>query len=151
MLPWTEDFKLDKPTFESYVQGAIAGGYKCLYVMGTAGEGYALSEDRFRHVVEIFAGLTAREGLDPQVGIIGTSLEQMIDRIQFAVDQGIRMFQITLPCWGALDESEVVLYFRSVCGTFPNCRFLHYNLPRAKRVNNLRQSQRLETGAAQSG
>lgn len=134
MLPWTEDFKLDEPAFQSHVQSAIDGGYKCIYLMGTAGEGYALGEDRFRQVVEIFAGMTVRDGLDPQIGVIGTSMEQMMHRIRVAYDLGIRMFQVTLPCWGALDESETMLHFKTVCGSFSDCRFLHYNLPRAKRI-----------------
>ena len=25
-------------------------------------------------------------------------------------------------------------FFKTVCGTFPDCRFLHYNLPRAQRI-----------------
>ena len=134
MLPWTEDFKLDVPAFEAHVQSAIDGGYKCMYLMGTAGEGYALSDDRFRQIVEIFAGMTVCDGLDPQIGVIGTSMEFMIQRIQTAYDLGIRMFQITLPCWGAVDESEAMLHFKTVCGAFPDCRFLHYNLPRAQRI-----------------
>lgn len=46
----------------------------------------------------------------------------------------IRMFQISLPCWGALDESEALLHFTTECGSFSDCRFLHYNLPRARRI-----------------
>ncbi len=134
MLPWTEDFRLDEPVFRAHVQSAIDGGYESIYLMGTAGEGYALSEDRFRQVVEIFSGMTVRDGLDPQVGVIGTSMEQMIQRFRVAYDLGIRMFQMTLPCWGPLDESETMLHFKTVCGTFPDCRFLHYNLPRARRI-----------------
>ena len=44
------------------------------------------------------------------------------------------MFQISLPCWGSLDESEAMLYFKTVCGSLPDCRFLNYNLPRARRI-----------------
>ena len=134
MLPWTKTFELDVPAFERHVQGAIDGGYKCIYLMGTAGEGYALNETRFRQVVEIFAGLTVRDGLDPQIGVIGLSMEQILERLQIAYDTGIRMFQIVMPSWGALDESEALLYFQTVCGRFGDCRFLHYNLPRAKRI-----------------
>jgi dihydrodipicolinate synthase/N-acetylneuraminate lyase len=134
MLPWTEDFKLDETAFEAQIQSTIDGGYKCMYLMGTAGEGYALNDDRFRQVVEIFAGMTVGDGLDPQIGVIGTSMEFMMGRLQTAYDLGIRMFQISLPCWGALDESEALVYFKTVCGSLPDCRFLHYNLPRAKRI-----------------
>lgn len=134
MLPWTESFELDQPVFERHVQSAIDGGYKCIYLMGTAGEGYALSDTRFKQVVDIFADLTVRDGLDPQIGVIGLSMEHVIERLQIAYDRGIRMFQISMPSWGALDEPEALLYFQTVCGRFPDCRFLHYNLPRAKRI-----------------
>ncbi len=63
MLPWTEDFTLDEPAFVRHVQSAIDGRYKCIYLMGTAGEGYALSNATFEHVVEVFAGLTVKDGL----------------------------------------------------------------------------------------
>ena len=143
MLPWTADFQLDVPAFEAHVQSALDDAYTCLYLMGTAGEGYALDENRFRQVVEIFAALTVQEHLDPQIGVIGLSLDQIIQRIRFAHDQGIRMFQISLPSWGALDEQETLGFFQTVCGAFPDSRFLHYNLPRAKRIIRGAEYQRI--------
>ena len=143
MLPWTKDFKLDVPIFEEHVQGAIDGGYTSIYLMGTAGEGYALGEDLFRQVVKVFAAKTVRDGMDPQVGVVSLSMQQIIDRFAFCYDLGIRMFQISLPSWGALDDSELLLFFKTVCGTFPDCRFLHYNLPRAKLIVNGNQYRRL--------
>ena len=143
MLPWTEDFELDVPVFERHIQSTLDDGYSCLYLMGTAGEGYALTSDRFLQVVGIFAGLTVGDGIDPQIGVIGTSMEQSIERIQVAHDLGIRMFQISLPSWGTLDEAETMLFFQSVCGRFPDCRFLHYNLPRAGRIIRGREYHRI--------
>ena len=134
MLPWTEEFKLDVGVFEQHVQEAIDGGYKSLYLMGTAGEGYALTDTQFNEVVGHFARLAVKPGLDPQIGIISLSMGQIIQRIAWARDQGIRMFQISLPCWGALDTSEMLLFFKTVCSRFPDCRFLHYNLPRTKHI-----------------
>ena len=102
-----------------------------------------MTEDRFRRVVDVFAGLAVRDGIDPQIGVIGTSMEQSIQRIQFAYDLGIRMFQISLPSWGTLDEAETMLFFETVCGRFPDCRFLHYNLPRAGRIIRGREYHRI--------
>lgn len=134
MLPWTADFRLDVTTFEQHVTEALRAGYTKLYLMGTAGEGYALTDATFKEVVRIFARLTVKPGIDPQVGIISLSMAQILERIGWAREQGIRMFQISLPSWGALDEKERMLFFKTVCGTFPDCRFLHYNLPRAKYI-----------------
>ena len=74
MLPWTEKFELNVPVFEQQIQAAVDDGYESLYLMGTAGEGYALSESRFKQVVEIFAARTTGKGLDPQIGVIGSVL-----------------------------------------------------------------------------
>lgn len=66
--------------------------------------------------------------------MIGLSMDHIIERIATAYATGIRMFQISMPSWGALDASEAMLFFKTVCGRFPDCRFLHYNLRRAKRI-----------------
>jgi len=134
MLPWTEDFELNVPVFEEHIQESLDGGYTSLYLMGTAGEGYALRDSLFKQVVEVFAALTVKDGIDPQIGVISLSMAHIMDRLQLAYDLGIRMFQISLPSWGALDEAETMVFFKTVCGQFPDCRFLHYNLPRAKRI-----------------
>jgi len=133
-LPWTPKFDLDEAVFERHVKSAIDSGHTSFYLMGTAGEGYALSDGQFRMIVEAFAAMSVRDGLDPQVGVISTSMRQVIERVGFAYDKGIRMFQISMPSWGALDESEAMLFFKTVCGTYPDARFLHYNLPRAGRI-----------------
>ena len=132
--PWTEDFKLDVPVFQRHIQDTLDDGYTCMYLMGTAGEGYALNDAMFQQIVEIFAAKTVRDGVDPQVGIISLSMQHMIDRIAWCYDRGIRMFQISMPSWGELDDAEMLLFFKTVCGQFPDCRFLHYNNRRAKRV-----------------
>ena len=134
MLPWTEDFKLDVPQFEQHVQEAVAGGYKSIYLMGTAGDGYALSDNQFKEVISVFARQTVKPGLDPQIGLVSLSMSQIIERIALCRDQGMRMFQISLPSWGVLDEQERMLFFKTVCGLAPDCRFLHYNLPRTKYI-----------------
>jgi dihydrodipicolinate synthase/N-acetylneuraminate lyase len=55
----------------------------------------------------------------------------------------VRRFQISLPCWGALSEPELFEFFRQTCGRFRDCQFLHYNLPRAKRLVTPREYGRL--------
>lgn len=134
LLPWTPRFDLDVEAFERHVQACLDDGFTALYVMGTAGEGYAVDEAMYRQVVGAFARMTATPGVTPQVGIISLSMREVIRRIDVARSLGIRMFQISLPAWGELDDEELTEYFTSVCGAFPDCRFLHYNLSRARRV-----------------
>jgi dihydrodipicolinate synthase/N-acetylneuraminate lyase len=107
---------------------------KHVYIFGTAGEGYAVNERQYDQICRVFREETDQPGVTAMVGIIGLSLPQMIERIGRARDLGFRHFQISLPSWGALTETETRRFFREVCGRFRDCGFLHYNLMRTKRL-----------------
>lgn len=143
MVPWTADFQLDVKTFERHIDDTLNLGMKSLYLFGTAGEGYALTDEQYRQIVDVFAARTVREGIEPQVGVISLSMGQIIDRLKYAAGKGINMYQISLPSWGALDQQETMLFFKTVCGSLPEGRFLHYNLPRAKRIIDGREYARI--------
>src|SRR5215218_3401959 len=133
-IPWDERQNLIEDVFRKEVRMALANDFKHLYIFGTAGEGYAVDTARFRQIVEIFREETRGEGVHPQVGVIGLSTANIVERIAFAHAAGFRVFQISLPSWGALNDVELLSFFKDVCGAFPDAQFLHYNLPRAKRV-----------------
>lgn len=112
----------------------LAFGFRQIYIFGTAGEGYAVDSSRFRQIAQIFREETRGEGVLPQVGVIGLSTPAIRERIDVAFDLGFREFQISLPCWGALNDRELMHFFQDVCLAYPEARFLHYNLLRTKRL-----------------
>lgn len=133
-IPWDEQEELLEDCFRRQIRAVLGHGFNHLYIFGTAGEGYAVTLSQYRQIVEIFREETNKEGVFPMVGVIGMSTPQVVERLGFAFDLGIRAFQISLPPWGALGDEEFLVYFRDVCGAFPQARFIHYNLPRARRV-----------------
>lgn len=133
-IPWTEKEEFMDDLFREQVRRTLAVGFNSLYIFGTAGEGYAVDTPRFRRIVDVFREETNAEGVLPQVGIIGLSTANILERLSYAYDVGFRTFQISMPSWGALNDNEVLKFFADVCGAYPDCRFLHYNLPRTKRV-----------------
>jgi dihydrodipicolinate synthase/N-acetylneuraminate lyase len=133
-IPWDEQEQLMEDLFRAEVRHILAQGFNDLYIFGTAGEGYAVDTATFDRVVKIFAEETLREGVHPQVGVIGLSTATVRERLEIAYRAGFRMFQISLPSWGALNDREMMRFFLDVCGRFPDCRFLHYNLMRTKRL-----------------
>jgi dihydrodipicolinate synthase/N-acetylneuraminate lyase len=142
-IPWDERQNLIEDVFRAEVRMVLAQRFTHLYVFGTAGEGYAVDSARFRQIVSIFAEETLRDGIHPQVGVIGLSTATIVERIAVAYAAGFRAFQISLPSWGALNDVELLTFFTDVCGAFPDAQFLHYNLPRAKRVLNGADYRRL--------
>ncbi len=133
-LPWNEEEHLMEELFRQEIRHTLSLGFNNLYIMGTAGEGYAVDTSTFQRVVEIFYEETRGERVFPQVGVIGLSTAAVRERIALAYKMGFRMFQISLPCWGALNDREMLRFFQDVCGTFPAAKFLHYNLMRTKRL-----------------
>jgi len=49
---------------------------------------------------------------------------------------GIKLFQISLPSWGACSFDEIRSFFGETCGRFPEASFLYYNTVRSHRIIN---------------
>lgn len=132
-IPWDENENLLEEVLRQEIRH-ILRQFNHLYIFGTAGEGYAVDSARFRRIVTIFREETAGPDIHPMVGVIGLSTANVVERLAVAYDAGFRVFQIALPPWGALNDAEVMTFFRDVCSSFPDGQFLHYNLPRAQRI-----------------
>ena len=132
-IPWDENGRFAERIFRKNVQHSLQQT-KLLYVFGTAGEGYAVTDRQYEEIVTVFADEMRRGKAEPMVGIIGLSLGGIIERIQRGRDLGVHQFQISLPSWAALSEKELFSFFTHLCGGFPDCQFMHYNLLRTKRM-----------------
>lgn len=133
VIPWDEQHQFIESLFVDQVQRMLQlTGH--LYIFGTAGEGYAVTDRQFEQITRVFHNTMRAAGAAPMVGVISLSLPTILERIELARTIGVRQFQISLPSWGALSDDEVRAFFRAICGGFPDCQFLHYNLMRAKRL-----------------
>ena len=133
-IPWTEAGTFDEVNFRLTVRGLIERNVRHLYLFGTAGEGYAVTDSQFGQITRCFAELMAGEDCYPMVGLISLSFPTMCERLQAAYAAGIRDFMFALPAWGALQDDELALFLHRLCDPYPDCRFVHYNNPRSKRV-----------------
>ena len=134
VVPWTERYEFDEGMFRRQVQTIARALTRHIYVFGTAGEGYAVSEKQFDQITKAFWSSAQECGVSPMVGVISLSLSTIIDRIERCRALGFRMFQLSLPSWGPLNDRELDVFFAETCGRFPDCEFHHYNLLRTKRL-----------------
>ena len=142
-IPWDENHELIEDTFRAEIRDAMAT-YNNLYIFGTAGEGYAITLSRFKEIVGIFREETNKPDVNPMVGIISMSTGLVVEKIAAAYDIGFRVFQIAMPSWGTLSDNEYMTYFKDVCGSFPDAKFVHYNLPKSGRVLVTEDYKRIE-------
>jgi len=134
VVPWTETYEFDEKKFRVQVQNLAQNLTSHLYVFGTAGEGYAVTDSQFETISRCFLEEAQVAGAAPTIGIISLSLPIILERIERARGWGARRFQLSLPSWAALNEKEVEVFFRETCGRFRDCEFMHYNLMRTKRL-----------------
>lgn len=142
-IPWADGYVFAEDIFRRQVQTLANGLTRDLYIFGTAGEGYAVTDSQYYQICRVFFAETMAHHARPMVGVISLSLGTIIERITSARDMGFRRFQVSLPAWGALSDGEMAVFFREVCGRFRDCQFLHYNLPRARRMVTAREYRRL--------
>jgi len=134
VVPWDERGVFLVEPFVRQVRSLAGSLTRHLYLFGTAGEGYAVTDRLFDEIAGVFVDECRALDIDPMLGLISLSTTDLIERIERWSELGVRDFQISLPAWHALDDAELASFFRETCGRFPDCRFLHYNLLRAKRL-----------------
>ena len=134
VVPWTDRFEFDETSFRRQVKTIANDLTRDIYIFGTAGEGYGVSERQFDQVAKAFWESACEYDVSPMVGVISLSLPNIIDRISRCHALGFRAFQLSLPSWGALNDQEVDRFFAQTCGRFPDSQFHHYNLLRTKRL-----------------
>src|SRR5262245_43967480 len=111
VVPWDDQGRLIEDLFRHEIREVLTHGTKHLYLFGTAGEGYAVSERQYDQIVKVFhEEMRAGKG-EAMVGVINMSLTTIQERIARTRDLGITRFQISLPCWGALSEREIFSFF----------------------------------------
>ncbi len=134
VVPWTERYVFDEPIFRREVHTIAKNLTRHIYVFGTAGEGYAVSDRQFDEITRAFWESAQEAGVTPMVGLISLSLTTIVERIERCRARGFRLFQLSLPSWGPLNDRELDTFFAETCGRFPDCQFHHYNLLRTKRL-----------------
>ena len=143
VIPWSSSCTFDEPAFLRQVETIATGLTRHIYIFGTAGEGYAVSENLFDEISSAFWRASLDYDVSPMLGLISLSLPRIVSRIERGRSLGFREFQLSLPSWGALNDAELDLFFAETCGRFPDCRFHHYNLLRTKRLLTSLEYRRL--------
>jgi dihydrodipicolinate synthase/N-acetylneuraminate lyase len=134
VLPWDSRLRFAEADFRAHVRLLAENVTPHIYIFGTAGEGYAVTDSQFRSIAQVFWDEARDSGVTPMLGVISNSLGTVIDRIEFGIGAGFRQFQVSFPSWGEVSDAERDSFFREVCGRFGEAQFLHYNIPRGRRV-----------------
>tara|TARA_Y100000590_G_C15254670_1_gene838833 strand:- start:2 stop:310 length:309 start_codon:yes stop_codon:yes gene_type:complete len=89
VVPWTESYELDEERFRACICRHLTGLTDSLYIFGTDGEGYAVSDRQFDQVARLFWNeMQAGDGR-ALLGVISLSPSTIVERIELGRDIGL--------------------------------------------------------------
>jgi len=125
---WKEDFSFDKDSFANALDLIKSYNLYHIYFGCTASEGYAFSREQLMEISKFFAEQMKGYEHKAFVGLIGTSLSEMSERVSMLKEIGIKTFLFALPSWGVLRApTEPRTFINALLSAHRDCEFILYN------------------------
>ena len=132
ITPLKDQDKLDHGGLERLLEHVLAGGVHGVFILGTTGEGPALSYRLRRELIERVCR-QARDRVPVLVGITDTSLVEAANLAQYAADCGASGVVASAPYYSSPSQEELANYIKRLASGVPLPLFL-YNIPKVTKV-----------------
>ena len=133
LTPLSSPETIDEEAARRLIDHVIAGGVHAIFILGSTGEGPALSGREQRRFIRCCA--EAVGGRVPLLaGISGCSAAESARLGRFAADAGVDAVVSAVPCYLPPDAEEQVAFYRYLAKEVPLPLFA-YNMPSLARVS----------------
>lgn len=133
ITPLADDDTLDQAAFEQVLERMIEGGVHGAFILGTTGEGPALSQ-RLRRDVVVAAAAVIRDRIPLLVGVTDTSLVDSLALAEFAAEHGADGIVTAGPTYFPASQDDLVRYMEQFARDCELPTFL-YNMPSHTKVS----------------
>jgi 4-hydroxy-tetrahydrodipicolinate synthase len=133
VTPLEDDDSLDRAAFDQVLELLIEGGVHGVFILGTTGEGPALSQRLRREVIQA-AAETVRGRIPLLVGVTDTSLVDSVALAEHSADCGADAVVTAGPSYFPASQDDLVRYMQQFAGDCPLPVFL-YNMPSHTKVS----------------
>ena len=133
VTPLSDPFTVDLPAVKPLFDFIIGGGVNAIFILGTTGEGPALSLDQQKKfIIESKKAIGGRVPL--LVGISGASGADTLEMGRFAIDAGADAVVAAVPCYiPAESDDEIFGFYSALAEAFPGKVFV-YNMPAMTKI-----------------
>jgi 4-hydroxy-tetrahydrodipicolinate synthase len=132
ITPLAGQDKLDHAGLERLLEHVLGGAVHGVFILGTTGEGPALSYRLRRELIERVCR-QVRQRVPVLVGITDTSLVEAVDLARYAADCGAAAAVASAPYYAPPGQDELVGYIKRLVAELPLPLFL-YNIPKMTKV-----------------
>jgi len=134
LLSWNSDETLDYARTTSDLTTLIAMQVSGIYINGTAGEFYSLTEHEFDQIALLLTEHCEVANVPFQIGASHMSAQISLERLKRSVALAPATFQIILPDWYPLTDEEAIDFLYRMADAAEGIGLVLYNPPHAKRV-----------------
>jgi len=133
VTPLDKDEKIDEAGIRELINYLIDSGVHGIFVCGSQGESYALTEEEKRRVIEI--SVDEVNGRVPvYAGTGGVTTEETVQLSRYAVDVGADAVTIITPYFIKPSQDELYMHYKRIAESIDS-PILMYNNPRRTNVN----------------
>ncbi len=135
--PFDDHDRFDEDVFRENIRRLRAAGVHGIYTTDSDGEFYAIELEEFKRIVKVFADETQRLGFPTMVGVTWCNTQGIVDRLQYAADQGILGAHVGHPFFMPMSSESYRAFWHDIQQATPDwVALVHYNTPR---VHNYRR------------
>jgi dihydrodipicolinate synthase/N-acetylneuraminate lyase len=143
-VAWDDALRLDEEKCRRDVARCCEAGAPGVYTGGTSGEFYAMEFDEFKAVVRATVAVCRERKVPSMVGCTSTYTLGAARRAAFAAECGADAIQVALPFWMAVEDDQVVPFFREVAGAAPGLALSVYETLRTKKALTVAQHRAIK-------
>lgn len=127
VTPLSDAWTVDPEGTEKLLESVIRGGVNGIFILGSTGEGPALSAREQRRLIALAVKITAHR-VPLLVGISGASGADTIEAGRYAIQSGADAVVAAVPCYLPNTDREILHYYRTLAQEIPGDIFA-YNMP----------------------
>src|SRR5450830_653932 len=127
VTPFTADQRLDEKALRGLVESLIEAGVHGLFVLGTNGEFFALSNEEKLEIVRITLDASAGR-LPVMVGTGAFSTREVIEMNKRVEGMGADALSVITPYFNAVTQAELIKHYEAI-GDATSLPVMMYNIP----------------------
>ncbi|WP_024659154.1 4-hydroxy-tetrahydrodipicolinate synthase [Pseudomonas syringae USA007] len=127
VTPFTEDQQIDEPALRNLIESLLQAGVHGLFVLGTNGEFFTLSESEKLNIARITVDATAGR-VPVVVGTGAFATHEVIEMNKKMIDVGADALSIITPYFNAISQSELIKHYTAIADA-SDLPLMMYNIP----------------------
>lgn len=128
VTPMNEDESINLPELRAQVERQIEAGVHGIFPFGTNGEGYILTGEEKKAVLETVVDQVAgRVPVYAGTGCIST--KETVEQCLMAEAAGADVLSVITPSFAKASQHELIVHYQAVAAAVPNMPIVLYNIP----------------------